>query len=174
MVLRARLGGSSLQRLVALDVLFSTNAPFTFVFNGDTTGVFHGSPTLLANPATLTTISITGFGSGHFTQAVDAGLDLADNAAGFANPLDPTNIILAQNAGFAAWKLATTFGPLEQVGSAFAASGSSCTSLGTLVVTGAENVSFGAVVTALPEPATFSLVALSLLGAMTLGLVCKR
>ena len=121
----------------------------------DTTGIFHGSPTLLANPATSTTISITGFGSGHFTQAVDAGLDLLDNAAGFASLLDPTNVLLAQNTVFAAWNLATTFGPLEQVGSAFAANGSFSTSLGTLVVTGAQNVSFGAVVTAVPEPATW-------------------
>jgi hypothetical protein len=84
-----------------------------------------------------------------------AGLDLLDNAAGFASLLDPTNVLLALNTVFAAWNLATTFGPLEQVGSAFAANGSFSTSLGTLVVTGAQNVSFGAVVTAVPEPATW-------------------
>jgi hypothetical protein len=42
------------------------------------------------------------------------------------------------SAGFAAWNLATTFGPLELVGSAFAASGNFSPSLGTLVVTVAK------------------------------------
>jgi hypothetical protein len=48
------------------------------------------------------------------------------------------------------------------------------TSLGTLVLTGAQNVSFGATVAAVPEPATISLIAISLFGALALGRFRRR
>jgi hypothetical protein len=130
-----------------------TNAPFTFVFNGDTANVFNASPALPANVEISNSMSITGFGVGQFTGTVGTGLDLLDNAAGFADP-SGTSIILAQNAGFAAWNLATSFGPLSQAGPAYAAQGSFATSSGTQTIAGAQNVSFGATAGGVPEPAT--------------------
>lgn len=138
------------------------NEPFTFVFDGDTTGVFDDSPTLLFNPVTASSLSITTIGSGDFTQALDVGVDSMNDSAGFADPTI-TDVLAAQNAGFAGWNLASSIGPLEQTGAAFLADGSFDTSLGTLDLIGATNVSFGAVA-AVPEPATTGLIALSLVG----------
>src|SRR5580658_7354162 len=67
-----------------------TDAPFTFVFDGDTAGIFPVSTTLLLNSATSTSIFITGFGSGQFTEAVLVGVStpsapiLSADLAGFS------------------------------------------------------------------------------------------
>ena len=139
-----------------------TDATFKFVFNGDTANIFDASPTLLLNPATSTSLFITGFGSGDFTQTIDVGVDLQDDNAGFANP-GLTDIFVIQNAAFGAWNDATSIGPLEQFGAASQVQGSFSTSLGTLALIGADNVSFGA---AVPEPSLIAFVGCSMLGTI--------
>ena len=134
-------------------------AAFTFVFNGDTTNIFTSGDTLL-NPATSNSISITGFGSGQFTQTIDVGVNptAGNGITGFVDA--GLNGLSFKNAGFVGWNLATPIGPLTSATPSWA-SGVFTTSLGTLTITGARNLTFEA--TTVPEPATIALAGLALL-----------
>ncbi len=134
-----------------------TGAEFTFVFNGDTTNIAGTNP--LLNPAISNSISITGFGSGQFTQAIDVGVNPTLGIGGFSNTGLVSGITL-QNGGFVGWDLATPIGPLTSASALFA-TGSLTTSLGTLAITGAQDLTFQA--TTVPEPATAALTGLALL-----------
>ena len=134
-----------------------TGAEFTFVFNGDTTNITGVNP--LLNPAVSNSISISGFGSGEFTQTIDVGLNPVSGIGGFSSTGLGSGITL-QNGGFVGWDLATPIGPLTSA-SPFYAAGSLTTSLGTLAIAGAEDLTYQA--TAVPEPATTALTGLALL-----------
>jgi PEP-CTERM motif len=141
-------------------VNFSDEA-FTFVLGGDTGGV--SGSALLSNDATSSSISIAGFATTDFTEGVAAGV--AGPFAGIINASDTAGIVIG-NIGFGGWNLATPLGPLGESGPAFDSGGSFSTGAGTLVIDefGAENVSFTAATSAVPEPATVGLIALSLFG----------
>jgi hypothetical protein len=143
----------------SLGVTDFSGAAFTIVLDGDTANITEAGA--LFNGATSTSISIAGFGSGDFTEGIDAAT--AGGIAGLLN-LSGTDGILIENLGFAGWDLATSLGPLEETGAAYLDTVSFDTSLGTLTITDAENVSFGASTSTVPEPATVGLVALSLFG----------
>jgi hypothetical protein len=134
-----------------------TDAAFTFVFNGDTTGITGTNP--LLNPAISNSISITGFGSGQFTQAIDVGVNPTAGIGGFTDTTETRGITL-QIGGFVGWDLATSIGPLTSVAPFYAAGGLT-TSLGTLSITGARDLTYQA--NAVPEPATAALAGLALL-----------
>ena len=134
-----------------------TAAAFTFVFNGDTANVTGTNP--LLNPAISNSISITGFGSGQFTEAIDVGVNPTNGIGGFADT-SLASALTFQNAGFVGWDLATPIGPLASA-SPYWASGVFTTSLGTLSITGARDLTFQA--TTVPEPATAALAGLALL-----------
>lgn len=138
-----------------------TNVSFTFVFNGDTANIVSGNP--LLNPATSNSISIGAF-NGSFTTAVEVGVGAA-GIIGFTD-LSENDGITFSSAGAVGYNLAapiTVTAPTSHF-----ASGSLETSLGTLAITGAQNLSFTA--TLVPEPASMSLLGLSLLGLTSLRL----
>jgi hypothetical protein len=145
-----------------------TNEAFTFVLDGTTAGVTDDSG-ILVNDATSDSISITGVGSGDFTQPVEALVVPGYGIAGIGNSALNSGVVI-ENGGFNTWNLSTSLGSLEEAGGAWADGGTLDTSFGVLVITGAENVSFSASITnaniiaAVPEPATIGLVALSLIG----------
>jgi hypothetical protein len=136
-----------------------TGAAFTFVFNGDTAGISGTNP--LLNPAITNSISITGFGTGQFTQAMVAGVNPTGGIGGFSDP-STANALTLENGGFVGWGLATPIGPLTNA-AAYWASGSFTTDLGSLSITGARDLTFEATTT-VPEPATAALAGLALLG----------
>ncbi len=136
---------------------------FTFVLDGNTADITTFASVVLVDEASSTSISIAGFTTADFTEPVEAAVDPLVGVAGIINLPDTAGITIG-NTGFEPWNLATSLGPLEETGAPFAAVGTFTTSLGTLVISGAENVSFSASTAAVPEPASVGLVALSLLG----------
>jgi len=145
----------------------ATNASFTFVFYSDTGNIGNLSPTFPFTQPTSTSLLVTGFGTGQFSQVLDVALDQLSDVAGFGDP-SSTNKLLIQSASFAGWNFATSIGPVLQPGTPFQVQGSFSTSLGTLVMTGAQNVTFGATVSTAPEPATWPLAVVSILSVVRL------
>jgi hypothetical protein len=134
-----------------------TLAAFTFVFNGDTTNITGTDP--LLNPAISNSILITGFGSGQFSQAIDVGVSPIYGIGGFTDATASQGIQF-ENGVFVGWDLATPIGPLTSSSPAFA-SGAFTTSLDTLTISSAQDLTFQA--TTVPEPATFALTGLALI-----------
>ncbi len=137
-----------------------TAASFTFVFVGDTTGIYSSPPDVLLNPAISNSISITGFGSGQFTEGIVIGVNPVGGIGGFSTPILDLRGITFLNAGFVGWDLATPIGPLGNATPPFA-DGSFATSIGALDITGASNLTFRA--DAVPEPATLALIGAGML-----------
>jgi hypothetical protein len=152
----------------SLDGSAFSNAAFTIVLDGSTTGVTNDSGVLL-NDATSDSISIAGFTSTDFTQPVEALVIPSFGIAGVGDYATTSGIAI-DNSAFDTWNLATSLAPAEQTGAAYAAYGTLETALGALVIDSANNVVFSAsttnanILTAAPEPATIGLVALSLIG----------
>ena len=126
------------------------NVSFVFTFSGDTSNItgLAGSSTVLLNPAISNTISI-GTANGSFTTPVDAVVNDVSGVIGFGDPTVQNGIIFP-SGGAAGYKLATPIGPLTS-SSGISAGGSFGTSLGTLEIDSATNVSFQATVAA-PAP----------------------
>jgi hypothetical protein len=139
-----------------------SDAAFTFVLDGEPTGVTSDGVGDLSNAATSNSISIAGFATDEFTGGIDAYATPLLGDAGILNSTESDGIVIA-NPGFVVWNLETSLGPLPDSGGV-SIEGTLDTSLGVLSITGAENVSFGASTTTVPEPATIGLIALSLFG----------
>jgi len=137
-----------------------TNTFFTFDFVGDTTGVSGTAPIFL-NPATSTSIFLSGFGNGAFTSAVVVGVN--QSALGIVGFTDPgaTNGITFQNAGAVGWDLVSAIGPLT-ASVPFFVTGTLNTDLGVLIFTDASNLSFTASLSPIPEPSTTVLMGVGL------------
>ena len=141
-----------------------TNAAFTFTFYADTTnitGAGTGANPFL-NPA-LSTAIVIGASNGSFSEAVDTGVNNVDGIIGFVDAALTAGITF-NSSGAVGYNLAT---PISVSATAsFAANGSFATSLGTLAISairGAQDLTFTAT-TGVPEPATFSLLVVGLLG----------
>jgi hypothetical protein len=140
-----------------------TNAAFSFTFFGDTANITGTNPIL--NPALSNVITIAG-SPGAFTTAVEVGDSNAASVVGFSD-LSLNNGITLVNAAAATYNLATAIGPLTAVTEFDLNASTLGTTLGTLTITSATNLSFQAVPT--PEPATVGLAALALLGMAVAG-----
>jgi hypothetical protein len=143
-----------------------TNVAFIFTFNGDTanitgTGI---SSTPFLNPAISNTFVI-GASHGSFSPVIDVGV----NNFGQIGVTDPalTDGITFVSIGATGYSLATAIS--VSGASSYFAGGSLSTSLGTLTISSAQNLTFAAATA--PEPATGTLSAFILLG---LALVCVR
>jgi hypothetical protein len=139
---------------------------FTFTFIGDTTNIT-GAGTVsdpFFNLATSNTITI-GASNGSFTTTVGMGVNNIDGIIGFSN-LAETSGITFTSPGAIGYNLATPISVSSAT--AFFGSGSLLTSLGTLSITSAQNLTFTAT-TGVPEPATLELSALAFLGLALLG-----
>jgi hypothetical protein len=144
-----------------------TDASFTFTFYGDTANITSLSSSLL-NPATSNSISI-GASNGSFTTAVDAGVNpsytSSSGIVGFTDPSENNGITFVSTGAYG-YDLATPIS-VSSV-SAFYDEGSLATTLGTLTITGAQDLTFTAT-GGVPEPSTCGISALALLGFVLLG-----
>jgi hypothetical protein len=142
-----------------------TNVPFTFTFLGDTTNIT-ASGSILLNPAISNTITI-GSSNGTFTIPVETGVVSGSNIIGFSD-LARTDGITFVSAGVAGYNLATAIS-VSAVAPVVASGGSLGTSLGTLVITGSQDLTFTAT-TGVPEPGTFEFSLIALAGVTLIGL----
>jgi hypothetical protein len=127
-----------------------TNTPFTFDFEGDTTGVFVDIGGVLFNTITSNTI-VLGGSPGSITEALQVGVNPANGIVGWITASSD----LTFPAGALGWNLASSIGPLKAATDS-AAMGSFSTSLGEVTLTGGQNFTFSAILA--PEPATAGLV----------------
>jgi hypothetical protein len=146
-----------------------TNTAFTFAFSGDTTNITQPFPTEILNVAVSNSITI-GASSGSFTTVVETGVNPVSGIIGFVD-LTAFNGITFTSAGAVGYNLATQI--FVTANTPFSASGSLGTTLGTLTITGAQNLTFTAT-TAVPEPASLTLIGPGLLGLTGLRLRRKR
>jgi hypothetical protein len=146
------------------------DAAFTFTLIGDTANIT-GAGTAMSpflNTAISNTFAI-GASQGFFSSAVDAGADGVDAQVGLTSSALTAGITF-NSAGATGYNLATAIS--VSASSPFFASGSFATNLGTLAITGAQNLTFTAIV--VPEPATGVLSAFTLLGFALLGVRTAR
>jgi len=142
------------------------NVAFTFTFSGDTnniTGAGTGANPFL-NEAISNSLTI-GVSKGSFLPVIDVGVN---NVLGQIGVTDPalTDGITFTSAGAIGYDLVTPISVSSS--SAYFAGGSLATTLGTLTISSAQNLTF---TVAAPEPATGILSVFTLLG---LVLVCVR
>lgn len=146
------------------------NAGFTFTLIGDTANITgagtDASPFL--NTALSNTFAI-GASHGFISSAIEAGADGQSGQVGVTSPALTAGITF-DAAGAMGYNLATPIA--VSAISPFFAGGSFATNLGTLAITGAQNLTFTAILT--PEPATGALSALTLLGFALLGVRTAR
>jgi hypothetical protein len=145
-----------------------TNVNFVFTFLSNTANVTGNGSTSnpFQNVATSNTISI-GSSNGSFTSAVEVGDIGPYDLIGFSNTA-LTAFIAFQNAAAGSYNLGSAIGPLTS-STAYYDGGSLSTSLGTLTITGAQNLSFKATTTATPEPSMVGLIGFGLLGMIVAG-----
>jgi len=148
-----------------LAVIFTGRA-FTFVFNGDTSGIFDLTSTVLGNPVLSSSLTIAGEGSGSFTESLDVADSPTSGVAGFTDPT-LTNAIVVSNAALVGWGLATTIGPVSNTGLFLLSTEHFDTSLGTLTDLDAYNLTFSASLDT-PEPATGGMVGIMVIAAVGL------
>jgi hypothetical protein len=168
-----------------------TNALVTIELTADTSGAFEldpvGAPGLFVNQGTAT-VTIDGLGTATFNdpngyaavlfpESVIPGcpcFSIFDDAANF--PVSGTAIMGIGDASLAGYDLQSPFGPLTGAGGEFATEPGGLpvafsTNAGSLLLTDGGDpatltVTVGSVPTAVPEPASLSLVALGALGAL--------
>jgi hypothetical protein len=145
------------------------NVPFTFTFNGDTNNITgagtSASPFLNAAISNSLTIGVS---NGSFSPVIEVGVNNVQGQIGVTDPA-LTDGITFVSAGAIGYNLATAISVSNS--SFYFASGSLATTLGTLTISGAQNLTFTAAPATAPEPATSALSAFTLLG---LVLVCVR
>ncbi len=143
-----------------------SNAPFTFVFYGDTTGIYtfpSGPLNILMNPALATSILLSG-SAGGFIEPVIVGVEPVAGVVGFADAANTKGLTLV-HAGAVGWDLASPIGPLT--GEPGFANGSFATTLGVFTISGGSDVSFTAANT-VPEPGGALLFGCALSGLIAL------
>jgi hypothetical protein len=117
------------------------------------------------NTALSNTITI-GSSNGSFTGTVEVGDINASSLIGFGNS-SLTGYIAFLNSVAATYNLASAVGPLTETSSY--SGGSFTTSLGTLNITGAQDLSFTATIATAPEPSLLGLSAFGLLAIIFAG-----
>ncbi|MEP7353237.1 MAG: hypothetical protein ABI824_08410 [Acidobacteriota bacterium] len=135
-----------------------TNTSFSFTFNSDTANIFTFTPGVLFNPALSNSITI-GALSGSFTEAMIAGLVPGSGLIGMGGAAGDKAINFS-SAGAVGYGLVTPISVSNPAASF--AGGTYSTTLGDLVVTGAQNLTFTAVL-GTPEPGTIGLSVVGLL-----------
>ena len=145
-----------------------TNVNFIFTFLSNTANITGNGSTSnpFQNVATSNTISI-GSSNGSFTSAVEVGDIGPYDLIGFSNTALNAFIVF-QNAAAGSYNLASAMGPIT-ASTAYYDGGSLGTTLGTLTISGAQNLSFKATTTAAPEPSLVGLIGFALLGMMVAG-----
>jgi hypothetical protein len=143
-----------------------SSAAFTFTFDSDTTliGVPGCCGDAFSTPAgTPATFSIDGIGSGTFMgdQAVFANPSPVELAAGIWHYDTPDWLVLSSTA-FTDYDLSTDIGPAPAA-LAFAFCSSFPTSLGSISLSSVSDVTYTAVVGAVPEPLSVILLGSALL-----------
>lgn len=140
---------------------------FVFTFIGNTANITgNGSD---SNPYANTALSNTftiGSSNGSFTGTVEVGDINASSLIGFGNS-SLTGYIAFLNSVAATYNLASAVGPLTETSSY--SGGSLTTSLGTLNITGAQDLSFTATIATAPEPSLLGLSAFGLLAIIVAG-----
>jgi hypothetical protein len=175
LVCAAALPGSTIQYVESgqlsgtLGTTNLNNVSFVFTFIGNTASITGNGSTSepYENTALSNTITI-GSSNGSFTGSVEVGDIDASSLIGFSNP-SLTSYVAFLNSVAATYKLASAVGPLTATSSY--AGGSFTTSLGTLTITGAQDLSFKATIATAPEP---SLVGLSAFGVFAIILAGWR
>ena len=146
-------------------------ASSTFVITalGDTTNRATISPGTFAIDHGSASINITGLGTFSFTTPTRTFVNQGVQVVGFARTVGGSDLLdSTSNAAYSTWDLLSSIGPITGSGSLLQwASAPVVTSAGTLVFNNSSTtLTFQAVVgNAIPEPGTFQLIALGLLGA---------
>jgi hypothetical protein len=139
------------------------DVPFTFIFDGDTANIFDTGAGTLFNPALSTSITI-GSSTGVFDTAVAMGDGLPFGIIGFGVVGQEIGITF-QSEGDLGYALDT---PISlSAPTAYFAGGTLATSLGTLDITGAQDLALVAATT--PECETLALTGCGLLGLVALS-----
>jgi hypothetical protein len=154
-----------------------TNADFTFVLNGDTTGISNTTAQIVWNLATSNSFTI-GLLNGSFTSPVAVAVNQAPGRnLGFAyfpngvNGFPPNAAVTFISGAPAGYVLATPISVSAILPSHAGATLS--TDIGTLTITDAQNLSFIATVS-VPEPSSLSFIGTGLLGLATVYLRRKH
>ena len=145
-----------------------TNVNFVFTFLSNTANITGNGSTSnpFQNVASSDTISI-GSSNGSFTGGVEVGDIGPYDLIGFSNTALNAFIVF-QNAAAGTYNLGSAIGPITS-STAYYDGGALGTSLGTLTISGAQNLSFKATTTAAPEPSMVGLIGFALLGMIVAG-----
>jgi hypothetical protein len=150
-----------------------SDATLTVTATGDVSTVMFTSPTYFLDiPGGLSTFSISGIGSGTFTDETYV-FDNTDGVAGFGDDgatkccdIIQTSDSAIGSTAFATYNLQSSIGPLSPEASdpSIGDWAGLNTSLGSFTVTSYDSVVFQATVGAVPEPRTLPVLGIGLVG----------